>query len=256
MKKIYPFLLIFIIYLELPAQNSPCANADSNLIYAYSNVKDAYESNNVQHLKYYIDKSLKSFEEAKVNLKKCGCDTAFELAFNAKELMAKVEATSTFEDGRFFVKRAKEITQNCITEINKCTLPIHNKEEKVTSVQDKVGDELKSLQLEKDKLEQQRLALKLKEEEIIKKLDAQKSKELHLQKEALIKDHKAFLNLNIAACNKVLKTYGSATELAIYDKNDIALLSENVETIKAHYLNITKEINTQYTEKLNLCKVN
>ena len=256
MKKIYLFFFIFIVYSEFQAQNSPCADADSNLIYAYSNVKDAYESNNVQHLKYYSDKSLKSFEEAKVNLKKCGCETAFELAFNAKELMTKVEAASTFEDGRFFVKRAKEITQNCITEINKCTLQINKKEEKMATVQDKGGDELKSLQLEKDKLEQQRLALKLKEEEIIKKLDAQKSKELQLQKEALIKDHITVLNLNITTCNKVLKTYGSATELAIYNKNDSALLSENVETIKAYYLNITKDINSQYTEKLNLCKVN
>jgi hypothetical protein len=256
MKKIYLFFFIFIVYSEFQAQNSPCADADSNLIYAYSNVKDAYESNNVQHLKYYSDKSLKSFEEAKVNLKKCGCETAFELAINAKELMTKVEAASTFEDGRFFVKRAKEITQNCITEINKCTLQINKKEEKMATVQDKGGDELKSLQLEKDKLEQQRLALKLKEEEIIKKLDAQKSKELQLQKEALIKDHITVLNLNITTCNKVLKTYGSATELAIYNKNDSALLSENVETIKAYYLNITKDINSQYTEKLNLCKVN
>lgn len=256
MKKIYLFFFIFIVYSEFQAQNSPCADADSNLIYAYSNVKDAYESNNVQHLKYYSYKSLKSFEEAKVNLKKCGCETAFELAFNAKELMTKVEAASTFEDGRFFVKRAKEITQNCITEINKCTLQINKKEEKMATVQDKGGDELKSLQLEKDKLEQQRLALKLKEEEIIKKLDAQKSKELQLQKEALIKDHITVLNLNITTCNKVLKTYGSATELAIYNKNDSALLSENVETIKAYYLNITKDINSQYTEKLNLCKVN
>lgn len=256
MKKIYLFFLIFIVYSEFQAQNSPCENADSNLIYAYSNVKDAYESNNVQHLKYYADKSLKSFEEAKVNLKKCGCDTAFELAFDAKELMAKVETASTFEDGRFFVKRAKEITQNCITEINKCTLQANKKVEKIATLEDNGGNELKSLQLEKDELEQQRLALKLKEEEIIKKLDAQKSKELHLQKEALIKDHKTVLNLNITTCNKILKTYGSATELAIYDKNDTALLSENMETIKAHYLNITKEINSKYTEKLNLCIVN
>jgi hypothetical protein len=256
MKKIYPFLLIFIIYLELPAQNSACIEADSNLIYAYSNVKDAYESNNVQHLKYYADKSLKSFEDAKVNLKKCGCQTAFELAYNAEELMTKVESATTFEDGRFFVKRAKEITQNCITELNKCTIPVNKKEEKIVSIEEKGNDDLKSLQLEKEKLEQQRLALKLKENEIIKKLDAKKSKELQLQKETLIKDHKAVLNLNITTCNKVLKTYGSATELAIYDKNDTALLLENEETIKAYYLNITKDINSQYSEKLNLCKVN
>lgn len=256
MKKNYLFFLIFIVYSEFQAQNSPCIDADSNLIYAYSNVKDSYESNNVQHLKYYADKSLKSFESAKINLKKCGCDTASELAFNAKELMTKVEGAATFEDGRFFVKRAKEITQNAITELNKCTIPVKDKTENLASAKDTGNDDLKALQQEKEKLEQQRLALKLKEEEILKKLDSQKSKELQLQKEALIKDHKALLNSNIVTCNKVLKTFGSATEISMYDKSDTALLSENMLTIKAHYLNIAKEINAEFAEKLSFCKIN
>ncbi|MEN3324863.1 hypothetical protein VP395_14080 [Mariniflexile soesokkakense] len=256
MKKIYLFFLLFIVYSEFQGQNSACADADSNLIYAYSNVKDAYESNNIQHLKYYSDKSLKSFRDAKINLKKCGCNTAFELAYNAMELIEKVEKTTTYEDGRYFVKKAKEITQNSITELNKYTIPKNTESEKVVTTTEKAGNDLEALQQEKDKLEQQRLALKIKEEEILKKLDAQKSKELQLQKEILIKDHKATLNLNITTCNKVLKTYGSTSELPVYDKNDTALLSENVAGIKSYYLNITKDINTAYLEKLNLCKIN
>ncbi len=251
MKKISLFFLVFIVITKIQAQNSPCVDADSNLIYAYSNVKDSYESNNIQHLKYYADKSLISFEAAKVNLKKCGCDSASELAYNAKELMKKVEGASTFEDGRFFVKRAKEITQNAITELNKCTIP-NNKTEKVANVEDKSHNDLKALQQEKEKLEQQQLALKLKEEEILKKLDDQKNKELVLQKEALIKEYKSALNTNITSCNNVLKIHGSSSVLALYDKNDVALLSESIETIKAHFLNITKEKSTEFTEKLNL----
>lgn len=252
MKKLSLFFLIFIVCAKFQAQNSPCIDADSNLIYAYSNVKDSYESNNIQHLKYYADKSLISFEAAKVNLKKCGCDTAFELAYNAKELMKKVEGASTFEDGRFFVKRAKEITQNVITELNKCTIPANNKTEKVAHVEDKSNNDLKALQQEKEKLEQQQLALKLKEAEILKKLDAQKNKELALQKETLIKECKTALNANITACNNVLKIHGSSSALALYDKNDAALLSESMETIKAHFLNISKEKSTEFTDKLNL----
>jgi hypothetical protein len=251
MKKISLFFLVFIVITKIQAQNSPCVDADSNLIYAYSNVKDSYESNNIQHLKYYADKSLISFEAAKVNLKKCGCDSASELAYNAKELMKKVEGASTFEDGRFFVKRAKEITQNAITELNKCTIP-NNKTEKVANVEDKSHNDLKALQQEKEKLEQQQLALKLKQEEILKKLDDQKNKELVLQKEALIKECKSALNTNITSCNNVLKIHGSSSVLALYDKNDAALLSESIETIKAHFLNITKEKSTEFTEKLNL----
>lgn len=174
MKKICLLLLISIIYSESQSQNSGCTEADSNLIYPYSNVKSAYESNNIQHLKYYSDKSLKSFEDAKINLKKCGCDTGFELAYTALELIAKVEAASTFEDGRFFVKKAKEITQKCITELNKCTIPNSIETEKIVSIEEKEGDNLKALQQEKVKLEQQILALKLKEDDILKRLDAQK----------------------------------------------------------------------------------
>jgi hypothetical protein len=256
MKKICLLLLISIIYSESQSQNSGCTEADSNLIYPYSNVKSAYESNNIQHLKYYSDKSLKSFEDAKINLKKCGCDTGFELAYNAMDLMAKVEATSTFEDGRFFVKKAKEITQKCITELNKCTIPTIIETEKIVSIEENDGDDLKALQQEKAKLEQQRLALKLKEEDILKRLDAQKNKELELQKEVLIKDHKTTLNLNIATYNKVLKIFGSTSQLPSYNKNDDALLTENLEAIKSYYYNITRDINAMYMEKLNLCEVN
>lgn len=256
MKKFYLFLIICSFFFEFQAQNTACAAADSFLIYAYSNVKDAYESNNVQHLKYYADKSLKSFEEAKLNLKNCGCDTAFELAYNAKELMKKVEAESTFEDARFFVKRAKEITQNCITELNKCTIPNYKETIEISKIEENSVDDLKALQKQKDQLEQQRLALKIKEDDLLKKLDTQKNKELQLQKETLIKDHKAILNLNISMCNKVLKTYGSLSEIDQYTENDASLLSENMETIKSYYLNITKSINNDYLEKLNLCQVN
>jgi hypothetical protein len=176
MKKICLLFLISIVYSESQAQNPACTDADSNLIYAYSNIKSAYESNNIQHLKYYSDKSLKSFEDAKINLKKCGCDTAFELAYNAMELMVKVEAASTFEDGRFYVKRAKEITQKCITELNKCTIPTHTETEKMAIIEEKEGDNLKALQQEKTKLEEQRLALQFKEDDILKRLNAQKNK--------------------------------------------------------------------------------
>tara|TARA_R110001583_G_scaffold41775_1_gene132851 strand:+ start:3774 stop:4535 length:762 start_codon:yes stop_codon:yes gene_type:complete len=253
MKNIYLFFLIFISYSVIQGQTIGCSDADSDLIYAYSNVKSAYEANNISHLKYYSDKSLKSFEKAKINLKKCGCDAAFDLAFKASELLAKVEPAETFEDGRFFVKRAKEIAQNCITELNKCTIPTVD-----TSISnaENSNDALNALQLEKDKLEQQRLELKLKEDEIIKKLNDQKQEALQSQKETFIKQHEDMLNSNIKMCNEVLKMYNSTSELPIYDKKDAPLLSESLNDIKAYFLNITKTTNALYLEKLNLCKVN
>jgi hypothetical protein len=120
MKKIFFSLIAILSFTQLFAQDF-CADADSNLIYAYSNVKSAYESNNLDHLKYYSKKSLKSFEEAKTNLKKCDCELAYNLTYNAAKLLTKVETQETFEDGRFYVKRAKEIAQKSITALNEFT---------------------------------------------------------------------------------------------------------------------------------------
>ncbi|RED44974.1 hypothetical protein [Seonamhaeicola aphaedonensis] len=241
MKRIYTFLFTFFTFSFLFSQDY-CTNADSNLIYAYSNVKDAYESNNLDHLKYYSNKSLKSFEKAKINLKKCGCETAFDLVYDGAELLSKVENQATFEDGRFFVKRAKEITQKAIAALNKFT---------INNVSTNQTDDLNALQLEKERLEQQRLVLKQKEEALAKKLAEQKVKTNTLEKEKLIEKYEAAIVKNIEIYNELLKLYGSSSKLNSENANKNELKSKSIEEIKDYYIEHIKSVTNTYLAELN-----
>lgn len=130
MKKNYLFFL-FISICALSYGQEDCEEADSDLIYAYSHVKSAYNSNNIDHLKYYANRSLESFKRAKPKLKACGCDIAYNKVYDAIELLEKVESADTNEDGRFYVKRSRDIAKASITEKDICTQALDKNKEKV-----------------------------------------------------------------------------------------------------------------------------
>jgi hypothetical protein len=123
MNKIHLFFLFITVSMSSHGQEN-CKEADSDLIYAYSHIKSAYNSNNIHHLKYYAKRSLEAFERARPKLKTCGCDIAYNKVYDAIELLENVESAKTNEDGRFYVKRTREIAKNSITEMDKCTLSI------------------------------------------------------------------------------------------------------------------------------------
>src|SRR5690606_17697975 len=157
-------LILFTLTFNVFYGQSDCDNANSDLIYAYSHVKSAYESNNKDHLKYYSNRSKETFERAKENLKKCGCDTAYNMAYDAVELLGKVEPTETFEDGRFYVKQVRDIAQKSITELDKCTVGSNN------DVASNTNDALTELEMEQKRLQEQQEALKRKSEELKAKM--------------------------------------------------------------------------------------
>ncbi|TWO32659.1 hypothetical protein E1J38_007270 [Seonamhaeicola sediminis] len=243
MKRTYTFLFSLFTFSFLFSQDY-CLDADSNLIYAYSNVKDAYESNNLDHLKYYSKKSLKSFEKAKINLKECGCETAFNLVYDGAELLSKVKDQDTFEDGRFFVKRAKEITQKAIAALNKFTANNVN-------VSTNKTDDSNTLQLEKERLEQQRLELKQKEEVLAKKLAEQNAKALALKREKLIEKYDTAILKNIETYNELLELYGSSSKINSESANKNQLYSKSIEEIKDFYIEHIKSITNSYLAELN-----
>jgi hypothetical protein len=123
MKKNHLFFL-FITICAFSYGQENCSEADSDLIYAYSHVKSAYNSNNIHHLKYYANRSLEAFKRARPKLKACGCDVAYNKAYDAIELLENVESAKTNEDGRFYVKRTRDIAKASITEMDKCTVAI------------------------------------------------------------------------------------------------------------------------------------
>ncbi|SFZ93942.1 hypothetical protein SAMN05428642_103442 [Flaviramulus basaltis] len=241
------FFLFFALLASLIINaQSNCDDANSYIVNAYSHVKDAYEANNISHLKYFANRSLESYKLSKKSLKDCGCKTALELADKSIELLAKVEGVETYEDGRFYVKRARDVSKECIIEIDKCAVETDNID--VTE-----NTTLNDLQNEQLKLKQQQDALKQKEEEIKMQMAQQKEKELTLKKEQLIFSYKSAIVLNIKTYNESLKICDCNHEIIKDNENTENLSIESVEYIKNHYNNSLKTLASGYLAELNSC---
>ncbi len=241
MEKSYFIVLLFLVSTLSIAQ-SKCEDADSDLLYAYSHVKSAYKSNNISHLKYYSNRSLEAFERSKEKLKACGCNSAYDLAYDGAKLLVHVEKANTYEDGRFYVKRARDIAQKSIVELDKFTI-LTNEEE-----------ELLTLESEKDKLEQLQNELKEKEAEIKAKLALQKEKESNLKKERLINTYKEAIANNIKTYNNILEICDcDPSTLADIKPKEEKIADKSVEEIKLLLIENIKGLTTNYLSRLDLC---
>lgn len=246
--KHYYFLLFLMTSVFVNGQNTNCDEANSYLVNAYSHVKDAYDSNNISHLKYYANRSLESFKLSKKNLKDCNCETALNLTNKSIDLLVKVEDVETFEDGRFFVKRARDLSKESVIEIDKCAY--NNDSVEINTSED---TELSELQKEQLALKQQQEALKLKEKEIKNRLAKQEEKALQLEKEQLIIAYKTTIASHIKNYNNALKICGCNYEIVKEVNSTKEIDKKSIETIKSHYTNTLKILTSNYLSQLNLC---
>ncbi|AUS07096.1 hypothetical protein [Pseudotamlana carrageenivorans] len=251
------YLLFFLTASMVVSAQTNCDNANSYLGNAYSHVKDSYESNNISHLKHYANRSVESFKLAKEALSFCNCEKAVELAEKSIDLLVKVESAETYEDGRFFVKRGRELSKESLIEIDKCA---YNQYQKVAPTTTTVAvsnttssTELSDLQQEQLKLKQQQEALKLKAEQIKMQLAQQEAQELALRKQQIIKSYKARILENVKSFNETLKVYGSNSPIT-FEETVIDLETKSVTEIKSHYINEMKTITKNYLEALNQCE--
>lgn len=244
MKYYYLLFSLFIAFSSNGQTN--CDIANSYLVNAYSHVKNAYDSNNISHLQYYSNRSVESFKLSKKAFSNCDCKTALELAEKGIELLAKVEYVETFEDGRFYVKRARDISKESVIEIDKCSY--NNDVEETTE-----NNELNDIQSEQLKLKQQQEALKLKEEQLKLKLAEQKGKELTLKKKQLILSYKNVIALNVKTYNETLKICDGNHETLKSDDSNEDLVTKSIEEIKTYYINSLKSIASNYLAELNSC---
>src|SRR5690606_2110365 len=244
MVKHYIFICLSLTSQVFFGQNA-CDDANSDLIYAYSHVKSSYNANNISHLKYYANRSLESFERSKEKLKECGCETAFDLAFESAQLLSKVETAETYEDGRFFVKRARDIAQESVTALDKCTVATTNPAN---------GDsQLSSLQMEQEKLKQQQEELKRRAEEINVKLAEQNEMELKLKKEQMINSYKSAISSHVESYNNALKICDCTNSSIKIEDNAVDVSQKSLEEIKTYYLNNLKGLTSNYLAQLNSC---
>ncbi|MEJ2113878.1 MAG: hypothetical protein P8X62_09385 [Flavobacteriaceae bacterium] len=64
---------------------------------------------------------MEAFERTKDKLESCGCEKAYNFAYDIVELLRNVESSETNEDGRFYVKRARDLAKETINELELCT---------------------------------------------------------------------------------------------------------------------------------------
>ncbi len=241
--KSHCYFLFFLATLSMVHSQNECEDANSDLIYAYSNVKSAYDSNNISHLKYYANRSFEAFERSKERLTKCGCETAYNLAYDGAELLAKVENVKTYEDGRFYVKRARDIGKACIIALDECTIITETSED----------EQLTSLQHEQQQLKLQQQALKAKEVQIKAKLEEQEEKEVILKKKQLINTFENTILSNIKVFNETLKNCNCDHNIITDINHPEVIISKPIEHIRAYYIGKLKAITTKYLAQLDAC---
>ncbi|MDO7135369.1 hypothetical protein [Algibacter lectus] len=242
-------LLLPILFLTYAMQGQGnCEDASAYLINSYSHVKDAYDSNNISHLQYYSNRSVESIKLSKQNLADCNCQKALDLANQVSDLLVQVESATTNEDGRFYVKRARDLSKQSVIEIDKCAYNnANNIEVEETSTE---NNALANLQKEQEQLKQQQAALKLKEQEIKQKLAEQQTEALALEKKQLIGKYKLAISSTVKTYNESLKLCNSNNKLTATD-TDVS--QESMETIKAHYISSLKKLASDYVTQLDLC---
>lgn len=247
------YLLFFVIAsLSINGQNN-CDDANSYFVSAYSHVKDSYDSNNINHLQYYANRSLESFKLAKESLTACDCETALELADKCIDLLAKVDTAETFEAGRFFVKRARDYSKNSVIEIDKCS--VSNPSDEIDDVSETIGnDDLTELQNAQLKLKQQQETLELKQKQIKIKLAEQKEKELMIKKKKLILSYESAISSNINTYNETLNVCECINYKPFKDHKSLEDMTEkSIEDVKTHYINRIKSMASEYVSLLNSC---
>ncbi|WP_242085198.1 hypothetical protein [Aestuariivivens sediminis] len=245
------FFSLFIFCLTIHAQ-TPCDVANAYVVSAYSHVKDAYESNNISHLKYYADRSLKSFKLSRKTMGDCSCDKAMTLATKSMDLLVKVDDVETYEDGRFFVKRARDLSKDCVIEMDRCSVTSSSTLTEPTDT----GD-LTDLQKEQQMLKQQQDALKLKEAEIKAKLAEQQEKALTLKKKELIHSYESAVTSNVKTYNETLHLCNCKHDALTADIiAEDQLETQSLEAIKDYFNRTIKTLASNYVTQLDMCSAN
>lgn len=244
MKKFFLVLLITASnYTQTKAQTN-CDDANYYMVSAYSHVKTSYDSYNKSDLQYYANRSFESLKLSKKSLANCNCNNVIELINKGLDLFKKVESAATYEDGRFYVKRARELCKEGVIEIDKCSIGTETISE---------NNDLTDLQNEQLKLQEQQEALKLKEKEIKLKLAEQKEKQLNLEKNVLINSFKKNITTHINTYNSALKTCGCDNKpIEIIDEFEEANFNSIVE-VKAHFTSYLKALTSMYLSNLEQC---
>jgi hypothetical protein len=114
-------ILIFSIYGSLALLSSKdCSNAYSAADDAYSYCKKAYNSDNLDNLRYYAKKAKNAFDDAMSYSDDCGCDDAYSQADDGYSDAKKAYNSDNLEDGQYYIKKAKRHADDTMSYADDC----------------------------------------------------------------------------------------------------------------------------------------
>jgi hypothetical protein len=234
-------LTISALFMSAAMHAQDCFEAKSQAAYAYSHAKQAYDANNRDHLSQFAARAVEAFDNAKIAAQNCGCTTAYNIAYDGSNLIAKAVDIEKWEDGRYYVKKARELGKQLIDELDLCTANI-----------EAANPDLSELQKEQEALKQQQAELMRKQDVIRQKLAMQQQQETHLIKQKLMAKNDSALKAYRASFAKVLASCDcNVSAVATNEIVDISLMS--IEELKMHYKNKAISLSEQFAEILKTC---
>ncbi|MFP2995990.1 hypothetical protein ABN763_08765 [Spongiivirga sp. MCCC 1A20706] len=238
----------FLLLISLFSYSQACDDASSQASYAYSHTKKAYDSNNRDHLTQASERAYEAFVNTRDAAEKCGCDNAYNKAYDAVELISKAVDVTKWEDGRYYVKKSKTLAQEIIDALDQCAANGPMVEE-VTL--DDSG--LTELQAQQKALEEQQKALKAKEMALKEEMATKAKEKERLKKEAFVKKQNAHLSAFVNSANNILSATKceDTLEMTEADNSILDLSFEEIESVfKSEAANLAKAL----ADKLKACQ--
>lgn len=248
MKKFFLFPLIFCFY-SICFSQTDCSYSQSHIVYAFNNAKNALESNNITHLKFYANKSLEAFERVQSTLGTCKCAEVENHTFESIEKLSKVPPIEKMAEAQYFVGKAKDLAQKIITALDYCTLQDNSSTSAITNY------ETSDLEKEQLKLKQKQEALLKQQETLNKQLAKQKEEELWIEKQQLISKTNTAISKNIQAYNDILNACKCHTVFPdnTSKQNEKELMTKSVDEIRTYYIKSIKDLTSNYMTMLSTC---
>ncbi len=258
MSKITFVTLFFFAFASVNAQLS-CDEAYSAAGYAYQHTKKALEANNDSHLKYYAERAIESLTTVNTNALNCGCKEAEQASFDAIEYLKKTLETEGFEPSRYFVKKAKPLSQHTIDALDVCMSSEASSYSELVTGSETLEEEEEMLRIKQQRLieEQRKLEAKLAEKKRLhEELKRQKQQELTQQLAVKDRIEPAMLALENAYSNLVsaLGCEEGYEYLQGYKRELQELEKESLNATEQHYVLESTELLRKLVAQLERCK--
>ncbi len=116
------FLLLssLILIVKVQAQVS-CDDAFSPASYSIAHTENAYESTNMEHVQEWSEKALETFSEVESITIDCECNEAADYAYKGYSAAEKCLDQSSWEEARFYSKRAMESAKQMMNALSLCS---------------------------------------------------------------------------------------------------------------------------------------